>query len=49
MLAPGFANNYVAWFEKVFVYIFGNQPKLWLRFIDDIFLIWTHGEEAPEL
>ena len=21
------------------------QPFLWLRYIDDIFLIWTHGEE----
>jgi hypothetical protein len=22
------------------------QPKLWLRFIDDIFMMWTHVEEA---
>ena len=21
------------------------QPFLWLRYIDDIFFIWTHGEE----
>ena len=21
------------------------QPFLWLHYIDDIFLIWTHGEE----
>jgi hypothetical protein len=45
-LAPGFANNYVAWFERLFVYLFHNQPLIWLRFIDDIFLVWTHGEEA---
>ena len=22
------------------------KPLTWLRFIDDIFMIWTHGEEA---
>ena len=21
------------------------QPLIWLRYIDDIFFIWTHGEE----
>ena len=21
------------------------QPSLWLRYINDIFFIWTHGEE----
>jgi hypothetical protein len=45
-LAPGFANNYMAWFERLFVYLFHNQSLIWLRFIDDIFLVWTHGEEA---
>ena len=45
-VAPGFANNYVAWFERMFVYLFHKQPLIWLRFIDDIFLVWTHGEEA---
>jgi hypothetical protein len=43
-VAPGFANNYVAWFERLFVYLYHNQPLIWLRFIDDIFLVWTHGE-----
>jgi hypothetical protein len=46
MLAPGFATNYVAWFERVFVYLYNKQPLLWLRFIDDIFIIWTYGDEA---
>ena len=22
------------------------QPLIWKRFIDDIFMIWTHGEES---
>ena len=38
MVAPGFANNYVAWFERMFVYLYRHQPLLWFRFIDDIFL-----------
>ena len=25
-----------------------NQPLIWLRYIDDIFFIWTHGEEELE-
>ena len=25
------------------------QPFLWLRYIDDIFFIWTHGEEQLKL
>jgi hypothetical protein len=46
MVAPSFACNYGGWFERLFVYLFHKQPLLWLRFIDDIFLIWTHGEQA---
>ena len=43
-LAPGIANHNGDCFERLFVYLF--QPLLWLRFTDDIFIIWTHGEEA---
>ena len=25
------------------------QPFIWLRYIDDIFFIWTHGEEQLNL
>ena len=25
-----------------------NQPLIWLRYIDDIFFIWTHGEKELE-
>ena len=25
------------------------QPFIWLRHIDDIFIIWTHGEEQLKL
>jgi hypothetical protein len=44
-LAVGFANNYVGFFERMFVYFYHKQPHTWLRFIDDVFMIWTHGED----
>ena len=25
-----------------------NQPLIWLRYIDDIFFVWTHGEKELE-
>ena len=33
-------------FEQDHVYTYHLQPILWKRFIDDIFLIWTHGVES---
>ena len=45
-VAPSFANTFMGWFEAEFVYTYELQPLLWVRFIDDIFLIWTHGQEA---
>ena len=42
-LAPSYANLFMTKFEKKYVYTYALQPKLWKRFIDDIFLIWPHG------
>ena len=42
--APSFANLFMGKFEKYLLKIYYLKPKLWLRFIDDIFLVWTHGE-----
>ena len=44
-LAPSFANLFMGDFEEKFVYTYKLQPFLWKRFIDDIFIIWTHGAE----
>ena len=44
-VAPSFANTYMGWFEDQFVYTYPKQPMLWVRYIDDIFQIWTHGIE----
>ena len=42
-VAPSFANTFMGWFEDQFVYTYPKQPLLWIRYIDDIFQIWTHG------
>jgi hypothetical protein len=46
-VAPSFANIFMADFEDKFVYSYPHQPHLWLRYIDDIFMIWNHGK--PQL
>ena len=42
-LAPSYANLFMTKFGQKYVYTYPLQPKLWKRFIDDIFLIWPHG------
>ena len=44
-MAPSFANLFMGSLEKEFLAQQALQPHLWLRYIDDIFMIWTHGEE----
>ena len=40
------ALTYANIFMSRHVYTYPEQPLLWARFIDDIFLIWEHGAEA---
>ncbi len=45
-MAPQFANLYMAQFEEKYVYHYKpDLEKYWFRFIDDVFLLWHHGEE----
>ena len=44
-LAPSFANSFMGDFEEKFVYSYPIQPFIWKRFIDNIFIIWTYGED----
>ena len=46
--APSHANNYMGDFENTHVHTYPNKPRLWLRFIDDIFMIWTKGKPSLE-
>ena len=45
--APAVACTYMAKFERLYIHNLTNsppKPSLWLRFIDDIFCLWPHGE-----
>jgi hypothetical protein len=43
--SPSYANIYMNWLETKFVYTYPLQPLVWVRFLDDCFCIWTHGQE----
>ena len=45
-LAPSYANLFMTKFKEKCVYTCPLQPKLWKRFIDDIFVIWPHGMDS---
>ena len=47
-MAPSFANLFMGKLEKQFLSRQNLKPQIWLRFIDDIFMIWTHGEDNLE-
>ena len=46
--APNYSNIFMGDFEYKALKNAPNnlQPLIWKRFIDDIFMIWTHGEES---
>ena len=44
-MAPSYANLFMAHLEQNFLNTQEIKPLIWWRFIDDIFFIWTHGEE----
>jgi len=43
--APSYANIFMDKFEHDLLSACAHKPLVWYRFIDDIFLIWTHSEE----
>ena len=45
-VVPSFANIFMNWFEDKFVYTYTPKPTLWKRYIDDIFMIWPHGQDS---
>lgn len=44
--APTFANLFMASVERDFLQSQAKKPIVWKRYIDDIFMIWTHGRES---
>ncbi|XP_050792228.1 uncharacterized protein LOC127042831 [Gopherus flavomarginatus] len=47
-MAPQYANIFMADLEQRFLSSCPLTPLLYLRYIDDIFIIWTHGKETLE-
>ena len=42
-IAPAYASLFMGKFEMDFMKICSEKPTLWLRFLDDIFMVWTHS------
>lgn len=47
-LSPVLADIFMQNFEKNALEATTTKPKLWLRYVDDTFIIWPHGEEKLE-
>ena len=43
IFAPSYANLFMAWVEERFFNHIGFRPPFYVRFLDDIFFIWTDG------
>ena len=46
--APASANLFMTGLEERLLKESVDTPIVWMRFIDDVFFIWTHGEEKLE-
>ena len=44
-MAPAYTNLFMGEFERKALKAYADQPFLWLQYIDDILMVWTHGEE----
>ena len=44
-LAPALATIYIGDLEEAFIQDRDWKPTLWLRYIDDVFMIWPHPRE----
>ena len=47
-MAPSFANLFMREFERKALEGYVDKPFLWFRYIDDILMVWTHGNEKLE-
>ena len=48
-VAPTYAIIFMNWFEKSYVYTYHQRPRIWLRFIDDIWGVFRGTEQEFKL
>ena len=46
LLSPVIATLYMEALEEKTLHSFPLQPTMWLRYTDDIFVVWSHGMEV---
>ena len=44
-MAPNYAIIFMNYLETNFLSTYPILPSIWLRFIDDVFMIWNYGEQ----
>ena len=44
-LAPGYSNLFLSMFERNMLDQYHIKPSIWLRYVDDIFIIWNDSED----
>ncbi|MGL5072033.1 MAG: hypothetical protein ACRC61_12320, partial [Aeromonas salmonicida] len=44
-ISPVVANIYMTFFETIAIETTVYKPKIWWRYVDDVFAIWPHGTE----
>ena len=45
-MAPSYAILFMAQLEELILNLSSNKPLVWWRYIDDVFLLWEHGEDS---
>ena len=48
ILSPIVANLYMEHLEQIALQTASLSPRLWLRYVDDTFVVWPHGQEELE-
>jgi hypothetical protein len=44
-LTPIVANIYMEFFEQQALELASTKPDIWLRYVDDTFVLWPHGRQ----